>query len=385
MMAVILFLSLILVSSGVNAQEIIDSSAFLDEGGLAQPLLEERLSLRGKKRRAYRGGKEGLLNNTVSIRVKGSSGAGVVLDDASAQKILPMFGKHFLSDKRLIVTNFHVIHSGEAPMVMFIPADGLELETSEIAYASVVSTVPEKDLALLLVNARPAHVTGVSLASVSRTNIGDDVEAVGHPGGQMWTYTRGYISQVRANYEWSYDEKFILKADVVQTQTPISAGNSGGPLFNREGKLVGINTLIRAGQNLNFAVSTSEFEHLANGSEQVEVMKSVRGQFGWDEFPQLMQKKYREVDRGKLPSGYEYQKFVSIADPSIAFRAIYKERSALHRIFQTKKHAQGTLHVELNPNHTNSNAWYKATVRQGKKVISQGWDFDGDFVIDYLN
>ena len=49
------------------------------------------------------------------------------------------------------------------------------------------------------------------------------------------------------------------------------------------------------------------------------------------------------------------------------------------------KSAQGTLHVELNPNHANSNAWYKATVRQGKKVISQGWDFDGDFVIDYLN
>ena len=64
----------------------------------------------------------------------------------------------FLSDKRLIVTNFHVIHSGEAPRVIFIPADGLDLETSEIAYSSVVSTVPEKDLALLLVNARPAHV-----------------------------------------------------------------------------------------------------------------------------------------------------------------------------------------------------------------------------------
>ena len=223
------------------------------------------------------------------------------------------------------------------------------------------------------------------MAYVSRTNIGDFFEAVGHPRGQMWTYTRGYISQVRANYEWSYDEKFTLKADVVQTQTPISAGNSGGPLFNREGKLVGINTLIRSGQNLNFAVSTSEFEHLANGSEQVEVMKSVRDQFGWDEFPRLMQNKYREVDRGKLPSGHEYQQFVSIADPSITFRAIYKERSALHRIFQTKKHAQGTLHVELNPNHANSNAWYKATVRQGKKVISQGWDFDGDFVIDYLN
>ena len=78
--------------------------------------------------------------------------------------------------------------------------------------------------------------------------------------------------------------KLHLESGCGSTQTPISAGNSGGPLFNRDGKLVGINTLIRSGQNLNFAVSTSEFEHLANGSEQVEVMKSVRDQFGWDEF-----------------------------------------------------------------------------------------------------
>ena len=99
-------------------------------------------------------------------------------------------------------------------------------------------------------------MTGVSVASVSRDNIGDDVEAVGHPKGEMWTYTRGYISQVRADYEWSYNEAFILKADVVQTQTPISTGNSGGPLFNRQGKLVGVNTMVTEGQNLNFAVST---------------------------------------------------------------------------------------------------------------------------------
>ena len=98
-----------------------------------------------------------------------------------------------------------------------------------------------------------------------------------------------------------------------------------------------------------------------------------------------MQDKYREVDRGRLPSGLEYQKFVSIANPSIAFRAVYKERSTLHRILKTKGGAQGTLHIELNPNHTNSNAWYKATVRRGKKVISEGWDFDGDFAIDYVN
>ena len=177
-----------------------------------------------------------------------SLGAGTVLDDASAQAVLPMVSADLLRGKSLIVTNFHVIESGEVPQVLFAPADGLDLDSGELAAASVLSTVPEKDLALLLVQGRPAHVSGVSVASVSRDNIGDDVEAVGHPKGKMWTYTRGYISQVRADYEWSYNEGFTLKADVVQTQTPIRR-NSGGPLFNRQGKLVGVNTMV-GGQTL---------------------------------------------------------------------------------------------------------------------------------------
>ena len=87
--------------------------------------------------------------------------------------------------------------------------------------------------------------------------VGSDVHAIGHPGSLSWTYTKGYVSQVRPNYKWSY-EKTIHQASIIQTQTPISPGNSGGPLINSEGELLGVNSFKAAGENLNFAVTSLE-------------------------------------------------------------------------------------------------------------------------------
>lgn len=384
-MVVTLFLSLVLASSTASAQGEVADFGQLGREGIDQPILEKRLSLEGQTRRAYRGGVDNLLNNTVSVLFEDSLGAGTVLDDASAQAVLPMVSADLLRGKSLIVTNFHVIESGEVPQVLFAPADGLDLDSGELAAASVLSTVPEKDLALLLVQGRPAHVSGVSVASVSRDNIGDDVEAVGHPKGKMWTYTRGYISQVRADYEWSYNEGFTLKADVVQTQTPISTGNSGGPLFNRQGKLVGVNTMVTGGQNLNFAVSTREFEHLAAGLDEAVEMNSLRKQLDWVSFPRAMRSNYREVGRGKLESGLDYQSFVLNSDSSEGFEAIYRDRSSVPMIFFTKAVDGDTYYFLLDPDHSNTGAWFKARVtNEADDVVIEGWDFDGDFVIDYV-
>lgn len=384
-MAVTLFLSLVLASSTASAQEEVGDFGQLGREGIDQPILEKRLSLEGQKRRAYRGGVDNLLNNTVSVWCGDSLGAGVVLDDASAQSVLPMMSADMLRGKSLIVTNFHVIEAGDVPQVLFVPADGLDLDSGELSAARVLSTVPEKDLALLLVYGRPTHVTGVSVAEVSRNNIGDDVEAVGHPEGEMWTYTRGYISQVRADYVWNYNETFTLKADVVQTQTPISTGNSGGPLFNRRGELVGVNTMVGEGQNLNFAVSTREFTHLAAGLDEAVEMAALREQLDWDSFPRAMRSNYREVGRGKLESGLHYQSFVLNSDSSLGFEAIYRDRSSVPMIFFTKAVDGDTYYTLLDPNHANRGAWFKVRVtNEADEVVTEGWDFDGDFVIDYV-
>ena len=82
----------------------------------------------------------------------------------------------------------------------------------------------------------------------------------------FWSYTKGVVSQIRSNYQWKTNDKNKkenYQATVIQTQTPISQGNSGGPLFNNDGKLVGINTMIFGeGQNLNFSVAVDEVKEL---------------------------------------------------------------------------------------------------------------------------
>jgi hypothetical protein len=77
------------------------------------------------------------------------------------------------------------------------------------------------------------------------------VHAIGHPAGEAWTYTRGLISQIRNDFTWDKH-----RADVIQTQTPISPGNSGGPLLGDSGKILGVNSFKDTeGENLNFAIS----------------------------------------------------------------------------------------------------------------------------------
>ena len=71
------------------------------------------------------------------------------------------------------------------------------------------------------------------------------------------------VSQIRPNYTWRYLST-RHHANVIQTQTPINEGNSGGPLFNREKKLVGVNTFTTDGENLNFAIAVNDVIEFIN-------------------------------------------------------------------------------------------------------------------------
>jgi hypothetical protein len=85
--------------------------------------------------------------------------------------------------------------------------------------------------------------------------VAQEVHAIGHPEGEIWTYTKGIISQIRPEYEWSYNDRIKHKTKVIQTQTPINPGNSGGPLLNDNAELIGINSFVKRGEGLNFAVA----------------------------------------------------------------------------------------------------------------------------------
>ncbi len=139
-------------------------------------------------------------------------------------------GSGFIIDATgLIVTNNHVI--AEADEISVILHDDTRLK------ATVVGRDAKTDLALLKVEpAKP--LTAVSFGDSDKTRVGDWVVAIGNPFGLGGTVTAGIVSARARNINAGpYD-------DFIQTDASINRGNSGGPMFNLKGEVIGINTAI---------------------------------------------------------------------------------------------------------------------------------------------
>ena len=169
------------------------------------------------------------------------------------------FGSGVVIDKKgSIITNWHVVKDLPNVVVVFKPKNSAELK-KELAVTAQVKRIDKKrDLALLKINTPPKNLSYMKLGNSSSLAVGQDVHAIGHPKGEIWTYSKGFVSQIRSNYKWTSEEGSTHRATVVQTQTPISPGNSGGPLFDDKGNLIGINSFQFQGDNLNYAVAVNE-------------------------------------------------------------------------------------------------------------------------------
>ena len=157
-----------------------------------------------------------------------------------------------------IITNWHVIE-GAKDGVVAVAFEGTDLETiiegKKYVIGKVILINKEKDLAVVNIQKIPGSTRPVSLGRWNNINVGDTVHVIGHPQGLLWTYAKGVVSAKRPKSPWNYENSNHV-ADVIQHQTPISQGNSGGALFDEKGNLLGINTfLLPGGQNLNFAVA----------------------------------------------------------------------------------------------------------------------------------
>ncbi|WP_395022601.1 S1C family serine protease [Dongia sp.] len=179
-----------------------------------------------------------------------------------------------LDQNGLVVTNHHVVAAADTVSVIFMPADGASVDGAKAYDATVERIDVVADLALIRIKNPPPEMTLVKLGDPASVEIGEEVNAIGHPHGEFWSYTRGYVSQIRPKYGWD-DSFYQHQADVIQTQTPINPGNSGGPLLDDEGELIGINSFVDSeGQGLNYAVSVDEVtrvlqmhgDRLADGS-----------------------------------------------------------------------------------------------------------------------
>ena len=381
MMAAILFLFLTVFSLHSIAFQ---SEVYSPSGnGPKQTLLQEKISASNNYQiGAYRGA-EYLMHNTVAIFTENSIGSGVVLRDSAVRKYLPFMSKYLNKDLSVIITNFHVISEKSKINLMYAPKRNLDVDSAPMVNSLIVASDPDKDLSILVAPAKPDYVQGVVIADLDSISIGDDVEAIGHPSGELWSYTRGYISQIRKNYEWNYSEEKSLKADVLQTQTPINPGNSGGPLFNKNAQLVGINAFGNPeSQGLNYSLHISNLFKLEPAYIDMIEKNKIKKSFNPKDMAKLFSLNYRmissERDNGKL-----YQLYESI-DSEFRFVSIFNDNEQEPIIIYKTDLDGQTVDIVLNTKHNNPNAYFYVEVFSDDELAFSGWDFDGDFVIDYV-
>ena len=192
----------------------------------------------------YRAAAPGVVQVTSTSVVKVDSSTtdpfGVPLPGFSfpQQETQRALGSGFVIDKAgHIVTNYHVIAGAKTVEVSFSNHDSMK--------ARVVGKDPGTDIALLKVDARSRALTPLTLGDSDTVRVGDSVVAIGNPFGLDRSVTAGIVSALQR--EISAPNSYTID-HVIQTDAAINHGNSGGPLLNANGRVIGVNAQIETGQ-----------------------------------------------------------------------------------------------------------------------------------------
>ena len=190
-----------------------------------------------------------------------------------------------IQEDGLVLTNAHVIfnpgrNTTFSEILIFLKPDrvtgNLKNDTSRKFRASLVRYSNPLDLALLRIhkNQSKNNLPFLELSNLQETSIGDPVLAIGHPEqGGLWTLTTGTISSLIENFG------NIPGKDVFQTETSINKGNSGGPLIDRYGNIVGVNSMIARKGSGDIAITDINFS--IKSTVAVKWMNSVGHAFNY--------------------------------------------------------------------------------------------------------
>jgi len=158
-----------------------------------------------------------------------------------------------LDKKGHIVTNAHVVEGAkEIEVTLF---DGSAWK------AHLVGSMPERDLAIIRIEAPPEKLRPVEMGDSRSLQVGQTVYAIGNPFGFQYTLTKGVISSLDRSLVTPQGAKL---EGLIQTDAAINPGNSGGPLLDGEGQLIGINTAIMSpsggSSGVGFAIPVAALE-----------------------------------------------------------------------------------------------------------------------------
>ena len=187
----------------------------------------------------YRQSKQGVVDITVSQATSKAEGSGFVVDKRGD-----------------IVTNQHVVSSGGSIKVEF--ADG------RTAPAKVVGQDTSSDIAVIRVSVPSSELQPLTLGDSSKVQVGDGVVAIGSPFGLSGTVTTGVVSALGRSI--TAPNHYTITG-AVQTDAPINRGNSGGPLLDAHGSVIGVNSQIDTNSGdsagVGFAVASNTVRRVA--------------------------------------------------------------------------------------------------------------------------
>jgi len=156
------------------------------------------------------------------------------------------------SSDGLIFTNHHVIKDAEKIMVSLLNENEIE--------ATLVGKDPDTDLAILKIYSEGYSVS--KLGDAEQLQIGQFVIAIGNPLGYQHTVTTGVVSALGRTLR---SQNGMLVDNVIQSDAALNPGNSGGPMINTDGEVIGVNTaIIQGAQGLSFSVDINTAKEVAS-------------------------------------------------------------------------------------------------------------------------
>jgi len=184
-------------------------------------------------------------------------------------------GSGFIVDKSgLIVTNAHVVQDSNSTANKITVLMGDQQEVS----AKLLGTDPSTDIAVLKIDPQGKTLRVLDLGDSSKLQVGDDVYAIGSPFELDGTLTQGIVSAINRTID-SPNQQFKIRG-AIQTDAAVNPGNSGGPLLNAFGEVVGINSQIASNSGsfagIAFAIPNNTVKEIVG-----QIEKSGKASHPW--------------------------------------------------------------------------------------------------------
>jgi S1-C subfamily serine protease len=227
----------------LGSRTTIEQVSPLGGGGVGNVMLQAPIMGALTAEQIYRRDAPGVVQVTASNPSSGSEslGSGFVIDKAGH-----------------IVTNFHVVRGATKVFVSFTSKDQLG--------GTVVGLDPSTDIAVLKIETHASALTPLELGNSDGVRVGDTVYAIGNPFGYVRTLTSGIVSAVQRQIK---APNSLTIDNVIQTDASINHGNSGGPLLDAAGRVIGVTSQIysensqQGNLGIGFAVPVNTVRNIA--------------------------------------------------------------------------------------------------------------------------